>query len=80
MLLLLLLLLLIGALMAVWCGCCIMLNHDDRACQQGLWAPGRRLRFVQAGKVLSNMLKAHVAVYHQLKAMPAGPSAQVSSR
>eukprot|EP00775_Hariotina_reticulata_P001845 gene1845-2178_t len=44
----------------------------------GLWAPGQRLRFVQAGKVLSNMLKAHVSVYHQLKSMPAGQTTQVA--
>jgi beta-glucosidase/6-phospho-beta-glucosidase/beta-galactosidase len=44
----------------------------------GLWAPGKRGRLIQAGKVLGNMLKAHVAAYRKLKAMPHGDTAQVN--
>jgi len=46
-------------------------------CPRDYGLTGRQLRFVQAGKVLGNMLKAHVSVYRQLKALPAGQSAQV---
>jgi hypothetical protein len=43
----------------------------------GLWAPGKRGRLIQAGQVLGNMLKAHVAAYRALKVMPHGDTAQV---
>jgi beta-glucosidase/6-phospho-beta-glucosidase/beta-galactosidase len=45
----------------------------------GLWAPGKRGRLIQAGHVLGNMLKAHVAAYRALKAMPHGDTAQVGT-
>lgn len=44
----------------------------------GLWAPGQKGRVGKAGRVLANILKAHVAVYRRLKAMPHGETAQVS--
>lgn len=43
----------------------------------GLWSPGKRGRVGTAGMILGNMLKAHVAVYRRLKAMPFGDIAKV---
>jgi len=38
----------------------------------GLWCPGKLCRFTFAGKVLLVLLKAHVAAWRALKAMPGG--------
>lgn len=38
----------------------------------GLWCPGKLMKFELAGKVLLNLLKAHIIVYKELKAMPSG--------
>eukprot|EP00878_Enallax_costatus_P017378 GHUV01018251.1.p1 GENE.GHUV01018251.1~~GHUV01018251.1.p1 ORF type:complete len:362 (+),score=2.91 GHUV01018251.1:109-1194(+) len=43
----------------------------------GLWSPGQRGRVGKAGKILGNMLKAHVQVYRNLKQMPYGDVAQI---
>ena len=43
----------------------------------GLWAPGKRLRFRLAGRVLLNLLDAHCAADRALKAMPGGAEALV---
>jgi hypothetical protein len=45
----------------------------------GLWAHGKRGRLKQAGRVLGNILRAHVAAYRELKAMPHGNTAQACS-
>ncbi|PNH12081.1 Beta-glucosidase A [Tetrabaena socialis] len=43
----------------------------------GIAPPGRIFDLVGAGRMLSTMLKAHVAAYHAIKAMPGGDKAQV---
>ncbi len=43
----------------------------------GIAPPGRIMDLVGAGRFLSTMLKAHVAAYRAIKAMPGGAAAQV---
>ncbi len=43
----------------------------------GIHPPGKCLKFTKSGTVLRNLLNAHVAVYHTLKAMPEGQKAQI---
>lgn len=43
----------------------------------GIAPPGRIMDLVGAGRFLSTMLKAHVAAYRAIKAMPGGAQAQV---
>eukprot|EP00798_Chlamydomonas_sp_ICE-L_P003475 gene3475-13536_t len=40
-----------------------------------LWCPGQFCKFTLGGKVLLNLLKAHVTTYKALKALPGGPRA-----
>jgi beta-glucosidase len=43
----------------------------------GLWAPGKVLRCELAGAVLGNLLRAHVAAYRAIKALPGGQRAAI---
>eukprot|EP00877_Chromochloris_zofingiensis_P014278 jgi/Chrzof1/9103/Cz03g36040.t1 len=43
----------------------------------GAYPPGHMFRFVTAGRVLLNMLRAHVAAYKAIKALPGGEQYQV---
>jgi beta-glucosidase len=43
----------------------------------GLHPPAKFFKFFQSGMVLRNLLNAHVAVYHTLKALPNGEQSQI---
>ncbi|KAG2499387.1 hypothetical protein HYH03_002962 [Edaphochlamys debaryana] len=52
--------------------CALFLGHII-----GIAPPGRFMDLVGAGRMLSSLLKAHVAAYKAIKAMPGGQAAQV---
>ena len=61
----------------LWCTINEPAIYAFQAYVRGLFPPGKFLRFQQAGTLLCNLLRAHVAVYYALKKMEGGDSAQI---